>query len=142
MYFPNVESVEDASEDAVVEVTRRDVSTSERKKHAGCAMAVACKRAMHLDGVIIATSTAYLIKGNVATRLMVPEHLSREVVSFDRGATFEPGRYTLKHPSACQKIASGRPGGRVRDRGTGRPLKTHVFTKNVRAVLGSDKERD
>src|SRR5579864_3072095 len=81
-YFKNVDEVVDSKESLSVEVTPRDVSTSERRAHVGCAMAVACKRAKHLDGVIISTSIAYLIKDNKATRYQVPERISREVVSF------------------------------------------------------------
>lgn len=137
-YFPNVTSVEDAEKPIHIEVTPRDVTTSKRKKHAECAMAVACKRSMSLEGVIIATSTAYLIKDNKATRYKVPESVSREIVSFDRGASFEPGKYDLKAPREGHKI--GTYGGGTSHTGTGKHHPQHITT-NVRAILGSDIER-
>lgn len=90
-YFPGVKEVNDAKKGVEIEVTRPDVSNAERRSHRTCAMAVACKRKMDLDGVIISVKTAYLIKGNKATRYKVPESVSREVVSFDRGSQFESG---------------------------------------------------
>lgn len=142
-YFPNVKSVEDATKPIHVEVTPRDVSTSKRKAHAECAMAVACKRSMNLDGVIIATSRAYLIKGDEATRYNVPETVAREVVSFDRGASFEPGEYDLIPPSETDKLGhqSGGHSSSV-NKGSQRKLTVHHHaTKNVRAILGSDSAR-
>jgi hypothetical protein len=137
-YFPGVESVKDSRGKVKVEVTKGDVSTSKRKKHAECAMAVACKRAMKLDGVIISTSTAYLIKGKQAIRFHVPNSVSREVVSFDRGATFEPGTYELMKPT--WKLGKHRHG---KATGTGklRPINRRHLTSNVRAALGSDSVR-
>jgi hypothetical protein len=137
-FFPNVESVEDATESLKIEVTARDVSTSKRRAHSECAMAVACKRSQNLDGVIIATSTAYLIKGKDATRYNVPESVAREVVSFDRGASFEAGTYHLDVPRTKLGEWKGK-GGQHQTRGTG--PKFHHLTANVRAVLGSDRER-
>lgn len=140
-YFPKVESVEDATQQVHIEVTPRDVSTSKRKAHSECAMAVACKRSLNLDGVIIATSIAYLIKGTEATRYQVPEHLAREVVSFDRGAGFESGEYDLNVPD-CKLGTMGGGHGPHRDRATrSKPLVHKHMTHNVRAVLGSDKKR-
>ncbi len=94
-FFPNVKKVTDAKTNAYVEVTSADVSASKIKNHKQCAMAVACKRKFHLDGVIIAKSVAYLVKGNSARRFKVPESVSREVVSFDRGSGFSAGKYAL-----------------------------------------------
>ena len=137
-YFPNVTRVNDAKAGISVEVTRADERASQRKSHETCAMAVACKRTMKLDGVIISIKTAYMIRGTTATRFKVPERVSREVVSFDRGAGFEPGNYRLEKPIM--------PLGSVGNKGTNTPGQSgrhisHVLTKNIRTVLGSDVER-
>lgn len=144
--FPNVTKVMDAKADLTIEVTKRDDAEAQRKNHEGCAMAIACKRKLKLDGVIIARKAAYLIKGNKAVRLIVPERTTREVISFDRGGGFEPGTYNLDKPTLNLKL------GRRRDRAAEKRT-THsredgsrvahrhaIRTTNVRSVLGSDKE--
>ena len=97
-YFPDVTHVEDAKCTARIEVTNRDMSTALRKTHKTCAMAIACKRKMDLDGVIISVHTAYLVKGNRAVRYELPQRVAREIISFDRGAKFYAGDYELKVP--------------------------------------------
>src|SRR5271170_7718775 len=98
-YFPHVEEIEDAKEGAVVEVTRRDESTSKRRQHGTCALAVAAKRCFEADGVIISITKAYVVHGKKAFRYDLPEAISREVISFDRGSGFSPGTYQLKEPA-------------------------------------------
>jgi hypothetical protein len=101
-FFPEVEHVSDARGSLRVEVTRKDSQSSTVKNHKGCAMAVACKRTFGVDGVVISRDRAYLIKGNKATRFALPESVSREVVSFDRGAGFAEGVYELVKPPKVQ----------------------------------------
>ena len=136
-FFPQVTDIQDANNDVTVEVTTKDVRDSKRKKHDGCAMAVACKRAMHADGVIVSMSRAYLIKGPQAVRFEVGEAVGREVTSFDRGAGFQPGTYRLTKPT--QRSFEGGHG--RTNIGKGKPRKPHHVTENVRAILGSEVER-
>ena len=82
-FFPNVTRVVDASRNASIEVTTKDSQSKAVKDHNDCAMAVACKRKFHLDGVIISRTTAYLVKGTQARRFKLPSSVSREIVSFD-----------------------------------------------------------
>lgn len=143
-FFPNVETVTEATSNVVVEVTKRDINSSAVKKHDACAMAVACKRKFDLDGVIVSRRVAYLIKNNVARRYRVPESVAREIVSFDRGSGFMPGSYHLERPAksvslkAQRERDSNRPRG---DRGS-KPKKTRHITTNIRQVLGGMKPED
>jgi hypothetical protein len=95
-FAPKVKSVRDADDDLMVEVTSKDEKASKRKDHGECAMAVAVKRQEKATSVIISSRTAYVIKGTEAVRYKVPEAVSKEVVSFDRGSSFESGDYKLK----------------------------------------------
>jgi hypothetical protein len=95
-FAPKVKTVTDADDDLLVNVTEKDYKTSVKKNHGECAMATAVKRQESAASVIISASIAYVIKGTHATRYKVPEAVSKEVVSFDRGASFEPGDYKLK----------------------------------------------
>ena len=140
-YFPNVRTVKDAVESLPVSVTKGDVATSKRRKHSECAMAVACKRSEHADGMIVATAIAYVIKNTTATRFLVPHSVAREIISFDRGAGFEPGEYKLVAPPKSQRLENiGGGHGPHRKRGTGKKPLIHRTT-DVRAILGSDNVR-
>jgi hypothetical protein len=142
-YFPAVKKVSDADGPITIEVMPKDSATAAKKNHSECALAVACKRAMKADGVIVSVGTAYVIKGGVATRYKMTEHASREIVSFDRGAGFAVGTYTLAQPRNEQRLGSrsqsSRPdSGRSTD--NGKKIVKRVTT-NIRTVLGSDIER-
>ncbi len=139
-YFPEVNRVMDAKAHMNIEVTKHDDSVATKKAHKGCAMAVACKRKLNLDGVIISVKTAYMIKGKKAIRFIVPEHVSREVVSFDRGGHFEPGEYSLNKPTSTHRLGEGGHYSGKHSGKSGTHTKTFKFTKGIRSVLGSDVE--
>lgn len=107
-FYPDVTKVVNAKKDLPIQVTPKDVNLSAAKDHKACAMAEACKRHMKIDGAVISTRTAYLIKGNVATRFDVPEYAAREIVAFDRGAGFAAGRYALKKPAPRAQHGAGK----------------------------------
>lgn len=134
--FPSVTKVVDARKDTEVEVTKRDTTSATVRNHKACAMAVACKRKMDLDGVIMSVSTAYLIKGATATRYKVPSSVSREIVTFDRGAAFEPGEYKLKGICDSQKLDRVR-GAINRSGAPTKAKRFHHKTTDIRASLGS-----
>jgi hypothetical protein len=92
-YHPQVNRIVEAKKPIQIEVTARDCRNGKSGKASSCAMARACER--EFDGAIIAMSTAYIIKGDVATRYKVPQSVAREIVSFDRSHKFEPGTYSL-----------------------------------------------
>ena len=135
-FFPKVGAVKDATRNTVIEVTKRDEAASRRKDHNQCAMAMACQRAMHLDGVIIARTIAYLVKDRVATRYCLPESVTREVVSFDRGGGFAPGEYKLLKPNISHRLDSAGGHNRQKKNTAKRPEPKHM-TSGIRTVLGS-----
>jgi hypothetical protein len=139
-FFPKVSKVNDSHESAVVEVTNKDTSHAKVRDHSACAMAVACKRVFKADGVIISVHTAYLIKGDTATRFMLPESVSREVVSFDRNAGFEEGVYQLSKVPKMQELGTDHHSNQ-KDRHVSRdgvkPKMFKHFTKGIRVALGS-----
>lgn len=144
-FHPNVKHVVDAKEGLAIEVTSTDVRTSNKKDHKTCAMATACKRKFHLDGVIISRKIAYLVRGNTATRYVLPGSVSREVVAFDRGGSFEPGRYRLSKPAEGMSLShynteEHRESSREYYRNRENPLKHRAprhFTTNIRASLNT-----
>lgn len=79
-FFPNVDDVKDGKKTLTIEVSPRDAATSKKRAHKDCAMAIACKRSQHVDGVIVSRSMAYLIKGTTATRYHLPMAVQKEVI--------------------------------------------------------------
>jgi hypothetical protein len=137
--FPGVKKVVDAKKNCVIEVTESDTKSATVRNHKACAMAVACKRKLHLDGVIMSVSTSYLIKDKIATRYHVPQSVAREITAFDRNAKFEPGEYVLKAPSESGKLRGVR-GDYPQKSGVhnGNLIKRfHHRTEGIRASLGS-----
>jgi hypothetical protein len=119
----------------------RDVDSANRKDHKTCAMAVACKRKLGLDGVLISVKTAYLVRGKVAQRYLLPESVSREVVSFDRGAGFAPGKYKLSKMPKSLRLGAARPRRKLGRGKTGGKDKEFIHhTAGIRVVLGSKQE--
>lgn len=137
-FFPNVETVVDATRSAPIEVTSRDCTAKGVRDHTACAMAVACKRKFHLDGVIIARTTAYLVKGKQARRFHVPHSIAREVVAYDRGASFSPGKYVLAPISKGHRFGVAKPG-KVSGKANKTPRFRHV-TNKIRTTLSGELE--
>jgi hypothetical protein len=141
-FFPKVKTVVDAKKATAIEVTPKDAASRAVKDHNHCAMAVACKRKFHLDGVIISRSTAYLIKGTKARRFLLPISVSREVVSFDRGSGFATGLYHLA-PSSRAKQLGIRHGGIEEGKKSSKHIRRfRHLTVKVRSVLGGGKPID
>ena len=142
-FFPAVSKVTDATKNSLIEVTAKDAASKAVRDHGACVMAVACKRKLKLDGVIIARSVAYLIKDGEATRYNLPPSVSREIVSFDRGAGFEVGKYELSKIQPTQKLGarSRRPDDRQNHQAQGKkkPAKFKHVTTNIRTVLGGQR---
>lgn len=138
-FFPQVREVVDANRPTVIEVTARDANPRAAKDHEACALAVACKRSFKLDGVIIARSTAYLVKGRKARRFQLPPATSREIVSFDRGGGFQPGVYLLSAVTKAKRLGERQGSDSDKKTGNGKSKQFRHLTSNVRAVLGGGK---
>lgn len=143
-YFPEVTDVVDGEVDIQVSVTKKDTTHAKVRNHSACAFAMACKRMFNaegVNGVIVAVKTAYLVRGNLAVRYKLPESVSREVVSFDRGAIFDEGVYHMNAPAKSSKLGArkGRNNKGV-TKGTGKKtMFTKHDTRGIRVALGSKK---
>jgi len=135
-FFPNVTRVKDAKEPLMVEVLKRDTESAKVKNHSACAMAVACKRVLKADGVIVSVTTCYVVHGTSAMRYKLPESVSREVVSFDREAGFAAGSYTIHPSNPSHKLGHGHEGSKA-NTGKGKKQVWKHHTLGIRTVLGS-----
>jgi hypothetical protein len=138
-FFPEVTSVTDSTKPATIEVTKQDAASKAVKVHNACAMAVACKRKFHLDGVIISRVTAYLIKGKHARRFQLPPSVSREVTSFDRGGGFAVGTYQLSAINKSKRLGSQKGSPKHSKEGNGHPKTFRHMTSGIRSVLGGQE---
>ncbi len=141
-FFPKVAKVVDAKRPAEIEVLPEDCKSKGTLNHTTCALAVACKRVFHVEGVIISRSTAYLIKRDQARRFHIPGSVSRELASFDRGGGFAPGRYSLSAVSPARRLGSTgrRRGGKSgKETGQGDKRFRHITT-GIRTVLSGAEE--
>jgi hypothetical protein len=136
-YFPKVETVEDATKSAIVEVTAAHLAKAVRKNHRVCALAIACKEFFTADGIIIGLTTAWVIKENVAYRYHLGDSISREITSFDRGAPYDIGFYQLCPISPAARLGTIRSTKPRSGKATGSGAKKfRHYTRNVRTTLG------
>lgn len=138
-YFPGVTSVVDSSKGADIEVTGPDNKNSVSLDHSNCALAVACKRVLKADGVLVGTTTCYVIYGHRAVRYKLQESTSREIVSFDRHAGFYAGIYSLRAPSPQEQLGAKPHSGKEGVSGFRKPKFRHV-TGGIRTILGNRTE--
>jgi hypothetical protein len=130
----------DAKEPISFSVTKRDIDRGGIKEPDSCAIALACRREFRSRDVRIHLTYSYLLEKDHWIRYRTPNCISREIIAFDRGGTFEPGEYTLLVPYKSDRIgvhAGLRRHGRYNKR---IPLKNPIhITANVRTrpVFGS-----
>lgn len=132
-FYPDVQSVKDSNRNIIIEVSHKDTQSTAVKNHKECAMAVACKRQLKADGVIVCLSTSYIIRGKHATRYKNNETVSREVISFDRKAGFEPGLYGLSRVPKSSKLGTNN-GKHGKGKEKHYPAKNRHITQNVRVI--------
>lgn len=101
--------VVDATKPVTIEITKGDVRKGATKDPAACAAALACMRKFHADAARVHLGRTYLKMGKKWVRFHTSDALRIEIVAFDRGGTFEPGRYTLGaiQPSRRKRVQQG-----------------------------------
>jgi hypothetical protein len=106
----------DAKEPLQLEVTSRDITTAAQKNSKCCAFARACHRSKNVNAAYFFRSTAWLEFDDKLVRYTLPPSMQKEIVSFDRNRSMEPGLYQLSAPSksstlkAAMKRSKKRPG--------------------------------
>jgi len=104
--YPNVKVVVDASEPIQIEVNKKDCDEAKAKDPTNCALARAVKRSYKADAAIIGISSSYVITGDKAIRFDTPASVQREIVTFDRHHSFEPGEYNLNPKAPTARLGS------------------------------------
>src|SRR4051812_25480409 len=88
--------VKDATRPITIEIKDRDVKNGNTKNPAACAAALACKRTFNGAETRVHIGRTYVKLGKEWVRFRTPLSLRTEIITFDRGGTFAPGKYTLQ----------------------------------------------
>jgi hypothetical protein len=114
--YPKVTKIVKAARPIVLDVQDVDIGHASRKSPDHCVAAECCRRQLGADGVMIFLSVCYVIQGDTATTYTTPPTLAREIVAFDRGALFYPGKYVLGRHNWKSKQRSKHPKKHIRTR--------------------------
>lgn len=87
--------VVDAPKKLKIIITDKDVAKGNTKDPGSCAAAQACMRQTNCTEARVHLGRTYLKMAGKWVRYHTPESLRGEIISFDRGAMFQPGEYTL-----------------------------------------------
>lgn len=97
--------VVDATSPLMIHISTRDTKLGKTKDPGACAAARCCMRTVEeCTEARVHKSRAYLKMGTVWVRYITSPSLRAEIVAFDRGATFEPGHYTLSAVPKSQLV--------------------------------------
>src|SRR6266536_185942 len=103
--LPQVTKVRDADSTINITVLPKDSAAGRRRDPNNCALARACVREKIADAAVIGIGSSWLIKGNVATRYLTSEAVSREITSFDRHHDFAAGQdYKLSRIPPAKRL--------------------------------------
>lgn len=119
--------VVDAKEPLLIKVTAKDVENGNRKDPAGCAMALATKRALHAKEARVHVGRTYVKVETPAgkeqwLRFKTSDSLRTELVSFDRGQQFLEGEYRISPMNPADRLPAS--GGRKKPTGTPHKART------------------
>lgn len=98
--WPDLKYVKDATKNLTLEILECDIAKAVRNDPTKCAIQIGAKHSTHCEDIIVGRSTAYIKKGEMAVRYIVPIGAQKELIAFDRGGGFLAGTYELKKPWA------------------------------------------
>jgi hypothetical protein len=116
-----------AKKKVTISIVSRDILRGDTRDPGACAAAQACKRQFHATAARVHLGRTYVQVGRKWLRYLTPHALRTEIVSFDRGANFSPGKYVLS-PMPPSRF-SGKQQGSPKNGRTGKKrAKYHVLT--------------
>lgn len=97
----------DATKPVTITITPEDVKKGDNKNPSSCAVAMACMHAGYTEARVHLSRT-YLRIGKKWLRFTTPQAIRTEIISFDRGASFQTGEYTMQPISAKERNMRGK----------------------------------
>ena len=119
--------VVDATKRLQITIKDTDVKNGKTKDPGACAAARACIRQLHCNAARVHLGRTYLQMGKKWVRFNTPEAIRAEIISFDRGALFQAGNYTLSPPQPSHRGNRKRQGSDAPSRGGKARAKPHVI---------------
>jgi hypothetical protein len=125
--------VVDAKAGLLIQIKKCDILGSTKADPNNCAAARALRREYGSEARVYLTRT-YVKTGKVWGRFITPASIAREIVAFDRGASFEPGEYVLNPPPKTLRLDyKKKPTGPKKDK-NGKSNKPRHVTASVRQM--------
>jgi hypothetical protein len=102
----------DAKKPLNLTITKNDIDKADAKEPAGCAVARACRRELHVVEARVHLARIYLRsnEGNWV-RYMTPRAMRSEIIAFDRGGRFQPNTFQLVPPNTADRLGAKRKTG-------------------------------
>jgi len=127
--------IENAKKALHLIITEQDVQEGNFRDPEGCVIARSCVRNGIVQKAKVYISTTYIQVKDKWYRYRTPQALQRELVSFDRGGEFYPGKYKLIPVSPSHQSTGRRQGtkgkGGIKEVYAGKRPTPHV-TESVR----------
>lgn len=76
-------------------ITPSDVTAGKLKAPRDCAAAIACRRQLRAKEAKVHLGRTYIRSNGEWIRFITPRALRDEIIAFDRGGKFHPGKFTL-----------------------------------------------
>lgn len=122
----------DADEPLILEIKPMDVVRGQPQEADGCAIVRAARRTFDIVEARVHLSRTYLRTSNGEwLRYITPQAVRTEIISYDRGGSFEPGEYRFPVASPGQRLGVGKPTGPKNGRSKKR-TKPHIIRTNIR----------
>ena len=127
----------DAKKRIKIAITKRDCKLGKTKDPGACAAARAILRQTHCKQARVHLSRTYVQMGKKWVRYHTPHSIRSEVISFDRGAKFSPGVYTLSPMSPTNKLGSYTHKSKHKNKRTGKKRAPYHTVHGVRTFCAN-----
>ncbi len=95
--------VVNATKPLLLTITKSDCTNGNVKDPGACAAALALRRQLHVKKARVHLGRVYVETETAWVRYNTPQSLKHEIISFDRGGSFEAGEYKLYAPQPSRR---------------------------------------
>ena len=124
-----------AKKPIVLHITPEDVSTARKHSPGNCAVAKACTRQLQAQEVRVHLSRIYVRLNEINwVRYVTPSNLRNEIITYDRGGSFEPAVFVLPAPSPARTTGKRQGSSTNDNRKNKKKRKAYTPVKGVRVA--------
>tara|TARA_R100000306_G_C4335878_1_gene122719 strand:+ start:165 stop:590 length:426 start_codon:yes stop_codon:yes gene_type:complete len=121
-----------AKKGITITVSKKDVAGADIKAPDRCAMARACQRQLDKEARIHVSRVYISRNGGTWIRYLVPENLRAEIIAFDRGGHFLPGKYQLYAPTPSRRTGKAQGTYHLGNNPNAKPRKKPIQIQDIR----------